>query len=150
MTLAGTATDQEKPVGRRNQSWNEPNRRETGPAGGSQKLNTRHGRRRMNPLAEKELRQHWPGSKTKIKTEQSARGKEPVKSKAGTPTENKTHEPEIQREGRGNTIKQDAKSSLLIEIDTRFLQSWMSSPSLSHLIEMKIGSWHTSNLGMQK
>jgi hypothetical protein len=52
----------------------------------------------------------------------SARGKEPVRSKAGTPTDNKTHEPQIQPEGRGNIIKQGAKSCLLIEIDIRFLQ----------------------------
>jgi hypothetical protein len=37
----------------------------------------------------------WPRSRTKIKTELSVRGKEPVKSKAETPIENKTHEPQI-------------------------------------------------------
>jgi hypothetical protein len=49
------------------------------------------------------------------------------------PTENTTHELQIQREGKMNAIKQDAKSSPSIKIDTIFLQPRRPPSSFPHL-----------------
>jgi hypothetical protein len=51
-----------------------------------------------------------------------------------SPTENKTHELQIHREIKVDTIKQDSKSSLSIEIDIIFVQLLRSPPSLPYLI----------------